>query len=92
MPKNSGLILGILIAVMPFVGIPSSWKTPFYFLLGCAVAAVAYQREYRKKFHLVKGIRTGRTRAQVSSDSSLSPAESIEESVPPREDNPIQNP
>ena len=42
MSKNKAvLILGILIAIMPWLGLPSSWKNVFYFLAGAVLVIIA---------------------------------------------------
>lgn len=41
--RKTMLFLGILVAVMPFLGIPSSWKTVVYLLSGIFIAWNSYQ-------------------------------------------------
>lgn len=49
MPKRTVyIIIGILIALMPFLGFPSSWKDAFYVLAGLAVVALAMMRKRRQ--------------------------------------------
>ncbi|HYF10367.1 MAG TPA: hypothetical protein VD967_02065 [Candidatus Paceibacterota bacterium] len=43
--------LGVLVAVMPFLGLPGSWKTPLYFILGGAIAGASYYSGVAKKKH-----------------------------------------
>lgn len=44
--KNVKLIitLGILVAVVPFLGFPSSWKQWIFAFLGASITAVAYRQ------------------------------------------------
>ncbi len=49
------LILGIWIAVLPYLGFPHSWKSVLFTLSGLAVGYVSYlmYRNSRKKDHVV---------------------------------------
>ncbi len=87
-PKNGTIIIGILIAVMPFVGIPGSWKTPLYFLLGSAVAALSYQMIYKKKAH---PSRHGTRKLRVH--EGIIPEQELEQqpTEQPREDTTLKN-
>jgi threonine/homoserine/homoserine lactone efflux protein len=42
-------ILGLVVAIMPFLGFPSSWKKVFYILLGFGIAYLAYLLYKEKK-------------------------------------------
>lgn len=43
MSKDAAIIiLGFLVASMPFLGFPSSWKMVFYVLLGLGIVAFAF--------------------------------------------------
>ena len=86
MPKNTLIILGIFTALLPFVGIPGSWKTPLYFVLGIAIAFFAYQREYRKKTYSPRP-----RRAKNQTEETTPVSEATEEVIETREDNPSQN-
>lgn len=58
MNKNFVTTLGILIAIMPFITIPTSYKTPMYFLLGSLVAYTSYrEHNQKKKIHAGKRIK-----------------------------------
>mgnify|MGYP007083475041 CR=1 FL=1 len=58
MNKNFVTTLGILIAVMPFITIPTSFKTPIYFLLGSLIAYTSYREHHqKKKIHAGKRIK-----------------------------------
>lgn len=37
---------------MPFLGLPGSWKTPLYFILGGAIAGASYYSGIAKKKHM----------------------------------------
>lgn len=41
--RKTMLFLGILVAIMPFLGIPSSWKTVAYLVSGIFIAWNSYQ-------------------------------------------------
>lgn len=49
------LILGILVALMPFLGFPTSWKNFFYFVFGLGVATLSFlmarHKRIGKKIH-----------------------------------------
>ncbi len=49
MQKNFFIIIGILIALLPFLSIPHSYKTPIYIVLGAIVAITSYRERYLKK-------------------------------------------
>ncbi len=36
--ENTLIILGVLILLVPFLGIPGTWKTPLFMVLGAMVA------------------------------------------------------
>jgi len=36
------LIIGLLVAVMPFLGFPNSWRKVFFVILGFAIVYLAY--------------------------------------------------
>lgn len=43
MSKHATIILfALLVALLPFVGVPTPWKTPLYVLFGLLVAALAF--------------------------------------------------
>ena len=63
--------LGVLVAVMPFLGLPSSWKTPLYFILGGAIAGASYYSGVPKKKHSVgKPLIVRRSRKEFGSAPS----------------------
>ena len=37
------VILGVLVAIMPFSGFPSSWRTIFFLIFGVSIIVLAYQ-------------------------------------------------
>lgn len=37
------IILGVLVAIMPFSGFPSSWRTVFFLIFGISIIVLAYQ-------------------------------------------------
>ncbi len=49
------LILGILVAIMPWLGFPSSWKDVFYFLAGAVMVIVAVIGHSRRRSALSIG-------------------------------------
>ena len=49
MPKNLIIYLGVIVAVMPFITIPSSWKNPVYVLIGASIAYLYYRERGAKK-------------------------------------------
>ncbi len=36
------MTLGVLVALMPFLGFPGGWKSVFYFMFGASIALLAY--------------------------------------------------
>jgi|GEM_PF-1398358 len=46
--RKSILWLGVMVALMPFLGFPSSWKTFFYVLAGAFIAWNSYQLNKHK--------------------------------------------
>ena len=43
MSKHSTIILlSLVVAVLPFIGVPTSWKTPLYLVCGLIIAALAF--------------------------------------------------
>ena len=81
MPKNTLIVLGVFVAVMPFIGIPGVWKTPLYFLLGVGIAASAYQLQYKKKFHLGRAIPLRKPKNPQAEDVSTSASSAVDVSV-----------
>ncbi len=76
MPKRKIMIwIGVLIALMPFLGFPPSWKTAFYFVSGVLIAWNSYQ--------LNKHRMTRRQRREQK------PKESIPAHLPPEADSSI---
>jgi hypothetical protein len=75
MPKHLITTLGILIALMPAIAIPSSFKDWVYIVLGLSIAgANYYQLHYKKK--LLKEIALRRSKkvgptTPVSQESSI---------------------
>ncbi len=37
------MIIGLVVAVMPFLGFPSSWDATIYIILGLLIIAIAYR-------------------------------------------------
>jgi len=48
-PKNTLTILGILVALLAFLGFPGSFKTPAFFILGLVIAYVSYQEHHHRR-------------------------------------------
>ena len=44
------IMLGILTALMPYSGFPSSWRTGFFLLAGISIAILGYQMDKKIKF------------------------------------------
>ena len=43
MSKEMGLILlGIFVAVLPYLGLPGSWKTPLFLLAGLGIILIGF--------------------------------------------------
>ncbi|MCE9643686.1 hypothetical protein K8Q93_00315 [Candidatus Parcubacteria bacterium] len=62
--------LGVLVAIMPFLGLPGSWKTPLYFILGAGIASASYYSGVPKKKHVPgKPIIVRRSRKEFSGSS-----------------------
>lgn len=41
--------MGLIVAVMPYLGFPNSWRKLFFFILGAWIAYLAYQLYKEKK-------------------------------------------
>jgi hypothetical protein len=56
--NRSILILGILTALMPFLGFPTSWKNVFYFIFGISISTMSFliarHKRISKKTHVRK--------------------------------------
>lgn len=48
MPRYTITTLGVLVALLPFLGFPGAWKSPVYFLFGISIAYLSFQ-EHRPK-------------------------------------------
>lgn len=57
MKKNLISILAILVAILPFLGFPSSFKAPVFFLLGASIAFLSFREHHHKRKHTVRRIR-----------------------------------
>lgn len=53
MSKNLITILGILVAILPFVSIPGSIRDPLYIIFGITIAMVGYQDRHNRRKGLV---------------------------------------
>jgi hypothetical protein len=50
MPRNkTELTIGILLVIMPFLGLPGTWKTIFYVLAGLGIIIFAFRSHLRRK-------------------------------------------
>lgn len=43
------MILGVLVALMPFLGFPSGWKNIFYIVFGLVIAALSFLLAIHKR-------------------------------------------
>ena len=84
MPKNLITILGVLIAILPFLGIPGSIKSPIYFLLGLAVAFTGYYQSHYKKKNIIRNILARKIRIKEApvSIEEIKPPLSQEKNLP----------
>ncbi|MEK7567307.1 MAG: hypothetical protein AAB513_00090 [Patescibacteria group bacterium] len=57
MQKNFFIVLGIFVALLPFISIPNSYKTPVYIILGATMAIASYRERYLKKKLLIPHLR-----------------------------------
>lgn len=61
MPKHVTTILGLLVAVLPFLGFPSSFKSPAYFVFGIVIAYIGYyEHRHKRKPITIRRIRKAR--------------------------------
>ena len=85
MNKNLFIILGALVALLPFVSVPNSFKTPIYVALGAGVAITSYRERYMKKkpLGLVSSRRFKKipSTSPVANDISISPTSSDETTI-----------
>ena len=49
MPKNTIITLGLVVAILPFLGFPNSFKAPVIFLLGIGIAYASFYEHHRKR-------------------------------------------
>lgn len=67
MPKRRTILwLGILVAVMPFLGFPSAWKTVVYVASGVLIAINSYQLNKHK---IIRGKRAERKYKDITGGS-----------------------
>ena len=67
MSKHSAIIgLGILVAVMPFLGFPPAFKDIFYTLAGLAISVVAYFTNIQYCNNCHKLIENGKKSSSIS--------------------------
>lgn len=50
MKKKAILTLSLVVILLPFLGLPDSWKTVLFVILGLAIAAMAYRDEIMSFF------------------------------------------
>ena len=45
------IVLGVWVALLPFLGFPSSWRTPMFAMAGLVIALLAFllRREFRER-------------------------------------------
>jgi len=74
MSKHSTIILlGLLIGILPFVGIPTPWKTPMYVALALIIAFLAFAlRQERKNFEAHNRAAAGGIRPPQNNGQSVS--------------------
>jgi hypothetical protein len=51
-------LTGLLLIVVPFIGVPILWKYVIMILIGLFLIALAYTRNARRKFHKVYSTKT----------------------------------
>jgi hypothetical protein len=72
MPKNAVTIFGLLVAVLPFLGFPSSFKSPAYFVLGVVIAYIGYyEHRHKRKPLTVRRVRRARDITSVPVSDAL---------------------
>jgi hypothetical protein len=72
MKKNIIPILAILVAVLPFLGFPSSFKAPVFFLLGASIAFLSFREHHHKrKTATVRRIRRAKEVVTVHVNNTL---------------------
>jgi hypothetical protein len=82
MYSNIIITLGFLVAVSPFLGFPISFKNPFYFLAGLAIAYFAFrQKNLKKKSSTFRRVYR-KPKAAVSLSVNEAPRASGEDSLP----------
>lgn len=65
MKERTVIILGLLVAILPFLGFPNSWRTPLFALLGLLISVLAFLIRNE-----AQGKKEGGTYAQSNSPSS----------------------
>ena len=76
------IILGLAVAILPFLGFPGSFKSPAYFLLGGAIAYITFQEHRHKKKHSsLKKIRKNKDAVSVSVGNGSFPASAGKQTI-----------
>lgn len=57
--------LGIVTLLLPFFNFPRGWKNTFFFLLGAAIAGLAYYSRRESRINSISGCKEDRTDSYV---------------------------
>lgn len=84
--RKTILWLGVAIALMPFLGFPSGWKTIFYLISGTLIAWNSYQlnRHNKQTKHRRRGEKTPEKvieASNIETNSSVPPVQEKKEEV-----------
>ncbi len=71
--ESSILLLGIVVAVTQFLGLPSSWKNGIFFIAGVAIATLAFSLRRQRSLHF--GVSSGEHHNDVYAQSGVPPAQ-----------------
>ena len=76
------IILGLTVAILPFLGFPGSFKSPAYFLLGGAIAYITFQENrHRRKHSPLKKIRKSKDVISVPVGNGSFPASAGKQTI-----------
>mgnify|MGYP001560265761 FL=1 len=83
--RKTILWLGILVALLPFLGLPSSWKTAIFFVSGILIAWNSFQLNKHRQAKRIKQER--KRKEEIISAPISQPSQPVIITPPPAEAN-----